>query len=250
VPWAGSLLWLLALAVVSFVVTWITADRLRMRRTPYIGVLAAVVAAFGAGYVAWLGVDVVDLLTANWMWGLIAAPVAGLFLALAIRRLPGGQRLTGRRFAVALLWESLVYGITEGVLLSVLPVLITWQMIHSLGWSGAGGAIARWTLPMAASIAVIVIHHLGYWEYRNHLLRPIALGCGLMSLAYLVTGSPIAPVLAHVISHAASLYHGSELPPHAHGAAPRSYGMEPADAGSASAVVPRATRLRHLIHGS
>jgi hypothetical protein len=223
-------LWLVALVAVSYLVTWITTDRLGMRRTPYIGVLAAVTAALAVGYVAWLGVDVGELLTTRWVWGLIAAPVAGTFLALAIRRLPGGRRLTGPRFAVALAWEGVVYGVTEGVLLSVLPVLMTWQMIHSLGWSGVGGAIARWTLPIAASIAVIVIHHLGYWEYRNRLLRPIAVGCGLMSVAYLVTASPIAPTLAHVISHAASLWHGSQLPPHAHGAAPESYGIKPVPA--------------------
>ncbi len=29
-------------------------------------------------------------------------------------------------------------------------------------------------------------------------------------------GSPIAPVLAHVLSHATSLVHGAELPPHPH----------------------------------
>jgi hypothetical protein len=33
------------------------------------------------------------------------------------------------------------------VLLSVLLVLMAWQMIHSLGWSGPGGALARWALP-------------------------------------------------------------------------------------------------------
>ncbi|GAA0804680.1 hypothetical protein GCM10009524_28460 [Spirilliplanes yamanashiensis] len=233
-PWVGSLLWLIALMVSSFVVTWVCTDRLGMRRTPYIGVLALMTAALGAGYLAWLGVGAADLLTANWVWGLLGAPVAGLFLALAIRRLPGGQRLTGRRLTAALGWEALVYGTTEGVLLSVLPVLMTWQMIHSLGWSGPGGVIARGTLPIAASLAVIVVHHLGYWEYRNHLLRPIALGCGLMSVAYLVTGSPIAPMLAHVISHAASLYHGAEMPPHTRGAAPESYGLESASSGGRS----------------
>jgi hypothetical protein len=39
VPWAGSLIWLAALAVVSFLVTWVAADKLRMRRTPHIAVL-------------------------------------------------------------------------------------------------------------------------------------------------------------------------------------------------------------------
>jgi hypothetical protein len=126
------------------------------------------------------------------------------------------QRLTGRRLGIALLWEGVVYGITEGVLLSVLPVLMAWQMIHSLGWSGTGGAIARWTLPVAASVVIIIVHHLGYWEYRNRLLLPIAVGCGLMSLGYLITASPIAPVLAHVLTHATGLVHGTELPPHPH----------------------------------
>lgn len=145
VPWTGSLLWLVALALASFLVTWIAADRLSMRRTPYIGVLAAMTATLTVGYVAWLGVGVVDLLTTRWVWGIVVGPVAGVFLTQAIRRLPGGKRLRGRRFAVALAWEAVVYGITEGLLLSVLPVLMTWQMVHSLGWAGLGGGIARWT---------------------------------------------------------------------------------------------------------
>jgi hypothetical protein len=37
-------------------------------------------------------------------------------------------------------------------------VLITWQMIHAPGWSDAGGMIALWTLPIVASIAVIIVN--------------------------------------------------------------------------------------------
>jgi hypothetical protein len=194
----------------------VTADKLRIPRTPYIAVLTVVTAAMTAGYVAWTGIGVVDFLTTRWAWGLIAAPLVGAFLIVGMTKLPGGQRLTGRRLGIALLWEGLVYGVSEGVLLSVLPVFMCWQMIYSLGWSGTGGGIARWTLPIAASIAVVIVHHLGYWEYRNRLLVPISVGCGLMSVGYLVTGSPIAPALAHVLSHAAGLLHGSELPPHPH----------------------------------
>jgi hypothetical protein len=68
-PWAGSLIWLAALAVVSFLVTWVAADRLRMRRTPYTAVLTLVTAALTAGYIAWLGVRVTALLTTHWGWG-------------------------------------------------------------------------------------------------------------------------------------------------------------------------------------
>jgi hypothetical protein len=216
VPWAGSLIWLAALAVVSFMVTWVAADKLGMRRTSYIAVLTVVTAAMTAGYIAWAEISVTNLLTTHWAWGLLAAPLCGAFLIVGMTRLPVTQRLTGRRLGIALLWEGVVYGTTEGVLLSALPVLMAWQMIHSLGWSGPGGAIARWTLPIVASVVIVIVHHLGYWEYRNRLLLPISAGCGLMSVGYLVTASPIAPVLAHVLSHATGLVHGVELPPHPH----------------------------------
>jgi hypothetical protein len=46
-----------------------------------------------------------------------------------------------------------------------------------------------------------------------------------------VTASPIGSALAHVLSHAASLVHGAELPPHPHRAPAIS--AEPVKAGVA-----------------
>ena len=34
---------------------------------------------------------------------------------------------------------------------------------------------------------ITIVHHLGYWEYRNRLLVPISAGCGLLAVGYLVT---------------------------------------------------------------
>jgi hypothetical protein len=51
---------------------------------------------------------------------------------------------------------------------------------------------------MAASLAVIVIHHLGYRGFHDRAaLAPVMVGCGLLSLAYLLTASPleVPPVL-------------------------------------------------------
>jgi hypothetical protein len=216
VSWLGSLWWLLGLAALSFVVTWVTADKLRMRRMPYIGVLTVVTVGLSVGYVQWLGVGVIDVLTARWGWGLLAAPLAGAFMVIGIARLPVVHRISGAPLGVAMAWEAIVYGVVEGALLSALPVFMTWQMIHSLGWSGVGGGIARWTLPIVASVVVTVVHHLGYWEYRNSMLGPISLACGLLAVGYVVTASPIAPTLGHVLGHASGLLHGAELPPHPH----------------------------------
>jgi hypothetical protein len=60
---------------------------------------------------------------------------------------------------------------------------------------------------------VIVVHHLGYAEYRNRQLVPISAGCGLLTVGYLVTASVIAPMLGHVLMHTVAILHGTELPP-------------------------------------
>jgi hypothetical protein len=216
VPWFGSLLWLLALAAAAFAVSEVATTIYRLSHRPYIAVLTLVTAALTVGYVAWAGLDPIQLLTTHWGWGLVAAPLSAAFLIVGMRRLPVAHRYTGGSLGRTLLWQAVAYGIAEGVLLSALPVLITWQMIHGLGWTGAAGTLALWTLPIVASIAVIIVHHLGYPEYRNKMLRPISLGCGLLSLGYLLTGSPIGPTLGHVLAHTAGLLHGSELPPHRH----------------------------------
>jgi uncharacterized membrane protein YedE/YeeE len=53
--------------------------------------------------------------------------VAGAILAFLSRHQPRGPHPQGWRLTATLAWEGVVYGITEGLLLSVLPVLVTWQ---------------------------------------------------------------------------------------------------------------------------
>jgi hypothetical protein len=64
---------------------------------------------------------------------------------------------------------------------------------------------------------VILVHHLGYAEFRRRDARPKLLGalvtCGLQALAFLVTGTLLAPVIAHVALHAELTLRGVELPP-------------------------------------
>lgn len=211
---SGVLLWLLLVGVVAFGVSELGATVLRASRTAYVGVLTAVTAALSFGYLAWADVSLGDVLSARWAWGLLAAPFAAAVMVLGMRRLPSAQRRTGSGLGFALVWEGGVYGVAEGVLLSVLPALMTWHLVDALDWSGAAGGVARWTLPVAASVAVVVVHHLGYPQYRNRMLVPISVGCGLLTVGFLVTGSVLAAAGGHVLGHASALLHGTELPPH------------------------------------
>jgi hypothetical protein len=211
--WWGSLIWLIGVTAVAFGIAWLSGTRLRIRRPWYVPMLFALTAGLAVGYVAWLGVDVSAVVTARWGWGLLAAALAAILLYAPMRRQPVTRHVQGRQLRWELLWEGGVYGVAEGVLLSALPPYITWQMVHALGWTGAGGAVARWGLPIVAAAAVVIIHHLGYWDCRNMILLPITLALSVLTIGFLVTGSRIAPALGHVFMHFEATTHGVEMPP-------------------------------------
>lgn len=211
--WWGSLIWLVGVTAAAFVVAWLTGTRLHIRRTLYVPILFAVTAGLAVGYVAWLGVGFGDVASAHWGWGLLAAAIAPIVLYKPLQHQPVTRHVEGRQLRWELFWEGGVYGAAEGVLLSALPPFITWQMVHELGWSGTGGAIARWSLPILAAAAVVVIHHLGYWNCRNKILLPITIALSVLTVGFLVTASWIAPALGHVFMHFEATTHGVEMPP-------------------------------------
>ncbi|HZT44339.1 MAG TPA: hypothetical protein VFA07_19390 [Chthonomonadaceae bacterium] len=105
------------------------------------------------------------------------------------------------------------------MLLSVLPVLATWRTLERQGWTaGWRRRIATGALALTVSLLVIATYHLGYPEFHGlHVLLPV-FGCGMLSLAYLLTGNPLPAVLGHIAMHVAAVMHGMEsvlqLPPH------------------------------------
>lgn len=215
-PWQGSLLWLLALALAAFLVSWLVTDRWHAGRTPYVAVLAVVTAVFTVGYLTWAGISAVDFVTTRWLWGVVAALLTGAVLAYGMTHMAATVPPEhGARRAERLAWEGVVYGVSEGLLLSTLPALMTWEAVHELGWSGAPGTLSRALLPLVASVVVIVVHHLGYPEFRapREMALPVV-GCGLLTVAFQVTGNLLTAPLGHVIMHGAAVLHRTELPPH------------------------------------
>jgi hypothetical protein len=215
ISWLGALGWLAAIAAASFLAAWVLTSRLGVRRTPYILVLALATGGLTWGYLTWSDTTLTSFATTRWGWGLIGAAVTGALLARLSRHQPSGPRPRGRRLTATLAWEGVVYGSTEGLLLSVLPVLVTWQAFAANGWtSGIGRSLVAGIVAMVASLAVIVIHHLGYRGFHSRAaLVPVMVGCGLLSLAYLLTASPLAAVGGHIVLHTALNLRGTEMPP-------------------------------------
>jgi hypothetical protein len=223
IAWGGALAWFGAIAICSFLITWVVTDLLKVGRSVYVGLLALLTGGLTYGYLTWSKTDAVGFLLNHWAWGLLgAALTAGINLAvirLMIRRgrlhTPPGVRLQGRSRDAQVLWEDVIYGASEGMLLSVLPLLALWQAFDSLGWTtGWAGKLGAGALALAGSLVVIGVHHLGYREYRSRRMAEPYIGCVWFSLAYLLTGSPLAAMVGHMGTHAAMISHGFELPPH------------------------------------
>ena len=212
-PWWGSLLWLVALAASSFGIAWLSGTRLHIRKGPYIPLLLVMTAGFSVAYAMWLGVGLTTLIGNRWGWGLGVGALIGGLLIVPARRRPVDHPLSGDERMAALAWEGVVYGVAEGVLLSALPAFMAWQTVHALGWAGTVGDVAQWGLPLLATATVVIVHHLGYWNYRNRILIPVTVALTVLGAGFLVTGSWLTPAVAHIVLHGVLVLRGSEMPP-------------------------------------
>jgi hypothetical protein len=216
--WAYAL-WIFGTAAFGFFVSAVFAGMLLWPRAwflvPYLVGGAALVYA----YIRWSHVDVVAGIRQHWAWGLLGAAVAGVFVVNNVLPQPASPAHTGLALAAALLWFGVAYGTMDALLLSILPMLAAWQALSSLGWTSTWpGRLACGVIAFGASLLVATVYHLGFPEYRGAGLMGPVIGNGVMSLASLLTMSPIAAVLAHVAMHIAAVLHGMEtavqIPPH------------------------------------
>ena len=181
-------------------------------------ILGLTVVALGAGYLAWSGTSLSELVRSRWGWGLVAGVVAAGVTAPLVRRIPSRPHPVGVRLGEVLAWEGIVYGSSEAALLATLPVLAVWQAMSDLGWTEAGWErVASGTMAIAGALLVIFVHHLGYTEFRSRAAKPKLVGalvtCGFQALAFLLTGSIVAPVVAHIVLHGQMILRGVQLPP-------------------------------------
>jgi len=216
--WLDAALALTIVVVVAFLVTWLFTDVLQVRRSGYVAILTMTVAALGGGYLAWSGKSLRELVLDGWAWGLALGVSAAAVVVPLVRRLPSRARARGGRFRFQLVWEGFVYGFDEAILLAALPVIAVWQGADALGWTDTTWTrISAGAAAIVASLLVILVHHLGYEEFRRReaqrMLAGALLACGLQAFAFVLCGNVLAPVIAHVVLHVQLLSRGDEMPP-------------------------------------
>mgnify|MGYP001096186588 CR=1 FL=1 len=214
-----NMMWVAAAALLGFVVSALFAGKLRLPRSAF---LLAYVPLAG-GLVVWFGVcsrlDVLGTFASGWIWGTVGAVIVGTIAVRNVLRQEGSPRRKGAGVMLDIVWPGALYGLVDALLLSVLPVIAVRQALAPFtwtsGWIGQAGVGAS---ALIASVVVTVAYHVGYPEFRNSQVWWTVLGNGLMTIAYLATGNPLAAILPHIAMHIAAMLHGREttlqLPPH------------------------------------
>jgi hypothetical protein len=209
--------WIAGAAALGGAVSAIFSSWLHLARGPFLVPYLLAVAALLEAYRRRFRVEVRAALRARRVAGLLGAVASGAFVVWSVLRQPSTP--VPDHAALQVLWLGVAYGTADGLLLSVLPVGATWRALTAPG-SGTprGGWLGAGVLGLGASLVVTAAYHLGYEEYRGAGLGGPLVGCGVMSLAYVLTRNPLAAVLSHVAMHVAAVLHGIDstvqLPPH------------------------------------
>ena len=217
--WYVYLGWIVAAGVLGFAISSIFAGLLRLPRNIYLIPYVGLAGLFLYAYVRWSGLSIGNLLRHNWQWGLIGGLLLAVFTVKNVLSQPVSPTSEGFSLVFDLLWSGVTYGLMDALLLSVLPVLATWQAFTLLNWTGSWpGKILVGVIAVAASLLVTMAYHLGYPEYRSGGMSGPVIGNTVMTLGYLLTNNPLTAMISHVAMHVAAVLHGPasvmQLPPH------------------------------------
>jgi hypothetical protein len=212
-----SLAWLVPAAIIGFLIPAVFSSFLRWERSLFLIPYVAVVGTFSLLYFRRTPISLKQLI-GHWHYGLIGAAVATFLLIRNIQGQPVSAIPEGGQLILTLTWIGLVYGVIDGLFLNVMPVLAVQGPRFYESSPSWKERLVRGLFALAASLVVTVAYHSGYAEFLGPKMVSVIIGNIIITSSYLLTGSPLAAVVTHVIMHVAAALHGMEstlqLPPH------------------------------------
>ena len=150
---------------------------------------------------------------------MLGAAAAVLLAFIVLRTEDATARPGGIGLAAAVLWRGVLYGVTDGVLLSVFPILAVFAAFAGTRLrQRVAGKVLIGTIAMVASIGITASYHLGYSDFRSEKVRKPIVGDVVWSAPTLLTLSPLGAPIAHAGLHVSAVLHSYEtdtfLPPH------------------------------------
>jgi len=216
-PLAQTATWLIAITVVAFAIPAVLSAGLQWPRPQYLVPYSVVMGGLALAYLYAAGFSFKELAD-NWIVGLVVGAAASAYIIYNLATYPRSAPPQGADLLLSLIWIGVVYGTIDALVLNVLPVVAT----RSLALDGVGQTRLKWVIrgvtALLVSLAITLIYHVGYAEFRSAAVVAPLVGNLVITATYVVTGSPLAPIVTHVVMHVASVWLGMEtlptLPPH------------------------------------
>ena len=219
--------WLAGGFVVAFAVPFLLAETrsafgvvFEINRDLFYGVYALAVVALFALWSQSTGYDLVAAVRRRWLLALgLGLAAAGVMALMVVRTDEATARPDGIELVGAVLWRGIVYGITDGLLLSVFPILVVFAALAGSRLNRRfAGKVVIGIVALIASLAMTAVYHFGYSDFRSDKVAKPLTGDIVWSLPTLVTLNPIGAPIAHAGLHTAAVLHSYEtdtfLPPH------------------------------------
>ena len=212
--------WLAIGYTLAFFVPFVLTDVATLNRDVFYGVYALSVLGLFAGWSRATGYDLKAAAHRHlWLAVGLGLACAAILAVIVVRTDAATSRPGGLDLAAAVLWRGVVYGATDGLLLSVFPILIVFAAF-------AGGKLNErprekiliGVVALLASVLMTAVYHAGYSDFRSAKLRKPVLGDTIWSVPTLVTLNPVGAPIAHVGLHVSAVLHSYDtqvfLPPH------------------------------------
>lgn len=213
-----QLLWVSGAGVLGLGCSAIFSGRLHWSRAAFVLAYSVLVAAFLIAYLRLNRIDPLTQIRRRWVSGAVVGTLTGLVLARNVFGQPGSARPSGAGLVGALVWLGLVYGSVDALLLNVIPVLSLYGMRSRDELRRPRRRLCWGLAAVAGSLLTTALYHLGFTEFRGPALLQPLVGNTIITGTYLLAGNPLAPLIAHVLMHAAAVIHGMDatvqLPPH------------------------------------
>jgi hypothetical protein len=216
VHWA----WLAGGLALAFAVPFLLADTLELDRDVFYGLYAIAVAGLFAVWSHSTGYDLLAAVKRRWPAAVVLGLAVGAVLAaMVIRTEDATARPDGLQLLGAVAWRGVLYGVTDGLLLSAFPILVVFAAFAGTRLSQrVGGRVAIGIVALAASLAMTAVYHAGYSDFRSDKMQKPLTGDVFWSAPTLLTLNPLGAPIAHVGLHTSAVLHSYEtdtfLPPH------------------------------------
>jgi hypothetical protein len=212
--------WLLRGLAVGFVVPYVLTDLLELDRDLFYGLYALAVAGLFTAWARSTGYDLAAAFRRKWPLAVaLGVLCAGLLSVMVLRTEDATARPDGIALTAAVLWRGVLYGVTDGLLLSAFPILVVFAAFAGSALRRRlAGTLVVGVVALLASLAMTAVYHAGYSDFRSTKLgKPVA-GDVVWSIPTLVTLNPIGAPIAHAGMHVSAVLHSYEtetfLPPH------------------------------------